>query len=282
MHVIFFGLLATSVLGVSSAQARDIRFMSFNIRYGTASDGENSWEYRKELVADTILARDPDVIGLQEVKTLQKSFLEHALRDYDSYGALDTNNESDGEYGLIFVKRGKLIVRNHGVWWLSESPEKPGSKAWGATKARITTWVAVVNSAGQEFLVFNTHWCHRSRQARENSARLTMNKIPELAGSDPFVLMGDLNSFETDDSYALLTHNDNNVSMIDTFRYAHPVRDEHEATVHGFKGTTLGSRIDFIFTDNPNSIIRSHILRTHERGRYPSDHYPIEADLRMD
>ena len=33
-------------------RAEPIRVMSFNIRYGTAKDGDNVWENRKDFVAD--------------------------------------------------------------------------------------------------------------------------------------------------------------------------------------------------------------------------------------
>ena len=41
-------------------------FMTFNIRYGLADDGENHWVRRKELVFDAIADHAADVIGLQE------------------------------------------------------------------------------------------------------------------------------------------------------------------------------------------------------------------------
>ncbi len=42
--------------------------MSFNIRYSTADDGNNSWEMRKALVLDRIKKFSADLIGIQDCR----------------------------------------------------------------------------------------------------------------------------------------------------------------------------------------------------------------------
>src|SRR5687767_10019712 len=67
---LFGGLLTTTparAAGEPAAEASPpLRVMSFNIRYGTAKDGEDRWEKRKALLLKTIRAFDPDVLGVQE------------------------------------------------------------------------------------------------------------------------------------------------------------------------------------------------------------------------
>ncbi|MBC8202864.1 MAG: endonuclease, partial [Planctomycetes bacterium] len=46
--------------------AEPITMMSFNIRYGTANDGKNSWEYRKDHVIETIRNEKPAALAIQE------------------------------------------------------------------------------------------------------------------------------------------------------------------------------------------------------------------------
>src|SRR5690348_511311 len=56
--------------------AEPIRVMTFNIRYGTAPDGENAWPKRRDLVVKVIKESDPDAIGLQEALRDQLDFLQ--------------------------------------------------------------------------------------------------------------------------------------------------------------------------------------------------------------
>ena len=54
-----------------SDPGKSIALMSFNIRYGTAADGDNYWGKRVHLVLEAILGQDPDVLGLQEALHFQ-------------------------------------------------------------------------------------------------------------------------------------------------------------------------------------------------------------------
>ena len=57
------------------------RVMSFNIRYGTAKDGENHWSKRKDFLIETINAFGPDLLGTQETLLDQ-----HTLKSLDASG----------------------------------------------------------------------------------------------------------------------------------------------------------------------------------------------------
>ena len=54
MKPILFSLFLIVSLGASNVMAGDIPVMSFNIRFGTAKDGDNAWPLRKDLVVETI------------------------------------------------------------------------------------------------------------------------------------------------------------------------------------------------------------------------------------
>ena len=57
-----------------------LKIMTFNIRYGQADDGDNSWPRRRDLVIARIRAHDPDLIGLQECRDdEQAAFVRAAL-----------------------------------------------------------------------------------------------------------------------------------------------------------------------------------------------------------
>src|SRR5688572_3528346 len=64
------------------ANAEDVRVMSFNIRYGTADDGENHWDQRREFLIETIREFDPDLLGTQETLGFQKEYIAEQLPEY--------------------------------------------------------------------------------------------------------------------------------------------------------------------------------------------------------
>ena len=64
-----------------------VKVMSFNVRYGTAKDGENHWDKRKEFLADTVKAFDPDLLGTQETVGFQRDFLAQKLPGYGVFAA---------------------------------------------------------------------------------------------------------------------------------------------------------------------------------------------------
>ena len=69
--------------------------------------------------------------------------------------------------------------------------------------------------------------------------------------------------------------------FLDTFRVLH--RDERDAgTFNGFKfGTTAGDKIDYVLAQPGTEVLRADILRDSRDDRYPSDHFPVVARLRL-
>ena len=65
----------------------ELRVMSFNIRYGTADDGEDGWLHRRERVAHVIRTFGPDLLGTQEGLDFQIRDLRERLAEYDCVGA---------------------------------------------------------------------------------------------------------------------------------------------------------------------------------------------------
>ena len=68
-------------------------------------------------------------------------------------------------------------------------------------------------------------------------------------------------------------------AWIDGYRQVHPTRDKEEATFNGFKGTRIGSRIDFVLHSRQFRTLTAEIDRSERNGHYPSDHYPVWAEL---
>jgi len=69
-----------------SSTTSSMKVMSFNIRFGTADDGPNSWEFRRDAVMEMLGASGAVVIGMQEVLASQLDEIRQVLPRYDFVG----------------------------------------------------------------------------------------------------------------------------------------------------------------------------------------------------
>lgn len=275
-------LLSLLAAGSASAAAPSapLRVMSFNIRYGTARDGENAWPRRTDLVFEVIQRVQPDLIGYQEVLDFQFDALAARFPELAAEGVGRDDGRRQGEFSSLAYRRDRFTRLAGGTFWLSETPDVPGSKSWDAALPRICTWVRLRETAtGRELLFANTHFDHRGQVARREAARVLGERLGPVAAGGPAILTGDLNVTEDTVAYRALLDPAGPLRWADAHRAVHPRREADEATFHGFKGTVAGSRIDFILHTAPFRATAAGIDRHARAGRYPSDHYPVNAVL---
>lgn len=269
------------------SQSTDVRIMTFNIRYGTANDGENHWEKRKDFLIETIKTFGPDLLGTQETLGFQRDYLAEKLKQYDVLGVGRDDGREGGEMMALYFKRNRFEKLDGGHFWLSETPDQVGSKSWDTSLPRMVTWVKLRDrrlSGSRPIVFLNTHFDHRGRQARLESARLIRRRVIELASHGPIVVTGDFNTGEGSEPYlALFEPDTNNKSpLVDAYRIVHPKRETNEGTFSNFTaGTNDGPRIDWIAVSREWSVISSTVDRTQRDGRLPSDHFPVTAVLRL-
>jgi endonuclease/exonuclease/phosphatase family metal-dependent hydrolase len=265
------------------AHAEDLRVMSFNIRYGTANDGENHWDKRKEFVVETVRTFHPDLLGTQETLGFQRDYLAEHLSGYEAVGVGRDHGDERGEMTAVLFRKERFEKLAVGHFWLSETPDVPGSKSWDTSLTRMVTWLKLKDlksTPPSEIYFFNTHFDHRGQLARQESARLIRKKIAELAGATPTIVTGDFNAGEGSPPYQALFTEDGPVNLLDTFRITHQQRSNSEGTFSAFKSTeTHGDRIDWIACTNHWTVKSAEIDRTERDGRTPSDHFPVTAVL---
>ncbi|MBU51903.1 MAG: hypothetical protein CL920_24700 [Deltaproteobacteria bacterium] len=261
-----------------------VKVMSLNIRYDNPHDGSNSWPHRKTLVCDVLRENAPDFIGLQEALKHQLEDIIHALEGYDGYGRSRRAYTEDDEWSPLCYdsKRWWLDQRQRGTFWLSDTPDHEGSQSWGSSLPRIVTWARFIEKQTNEGIyVYNTHFDHRSSEARLQSAKLLIQRIQSReCQHEPFLLMGDLNAGENTPPLRYLKGNEHTMPLVDTFREKHP--DERKAgTFGGWSGSKSGPKIDYILIDAhaQTTLHDAQIIYTSKDGRYPSDHFPITAEL---
>ena len=287
-----FGIVSFLGMALSSdIQAGDrntpIKVMSFNIRYGAANDGENSWKHRDYLVLETIQNYGPDLIGYQEALKFQVDFLKQNLKGYGFHGIGRDKGTEEGEYVPVMWKMDRFELVDSGHFWLSETPEIPGSVSWDSSLTRMLSWVVLRDKKAvgyQKELVFaNTHFDHRGNQARLESAKLIRQRAEEIMNDIPIILTGDFNTTEDLAPYAALCKAEgfNGKPLVDAFRVIHPEVSDNERSFGAWVGQRDGKRIDWILHTDDFVTLNAAINYTQEAGRYPSDHYPVEAIVRL-
>ncbi len=272
--------------GQADKQTLDVRVMSYNIRYGTAQDGENHWDKRKEFLVETIRAIGPDLLGTQETLGFQRDYLADKLAGYEVLGVGRDDGGATGEMTALYFKRDRFEKLDGGHFWLSETPDKPGSKSWDTSLTRMATWVKLRDRRqpkSRPIAFFNTHFDHRGQQARLESARLLRRRVIELAGQCRVIITGDFNAGEDSPPYRALFGAEGDIAspLRDTYRLLHPSRADNEGTFSNFKsGSNNGPRIDWIAISAEWKALEAKIDRAEREGRTPSDHFAVMAILR--
>jgi endonuclease/exonuclease/phosphatase family metal-dependent hydrolase len=259
--------------------------MSFNIRYGTARDGENAWGARRTMLFDVIREQNADLIGLQEALDSQITEIATAVPGYATVGVGRDDAGKAGELSAILFRSDRLRVAEAGTFWFSDTPAVPGSKSWGNNITRICTWARFIDRDGRGLWHFNVHLDHQSQPSRERSTELLRQRIEARAfPGEPVIISGDFNVGEANPAIVTLTGGrrpDTPAPFLDTFRVLHPQQEE-VGTFTGFKfGATSGEKIDYVLVQPGTEVLHAEIVRASRDSRYPSDHFPVVARVRL-
>ena len=268
---------------VQISDSNSLRMMTYNIRFDNPADGVHAWPNRKELVASVIRFHKADIIGVQEALEYQIQDLMELLPGYDWVG-VGRNEDGGGEFSAILYRSSVVAVKAAQTFWLSESPDEPGSKSWDSSLPRIATWAHFVTSSdGRELFVLNTHFDHRGEQARLESARLLKEQVSKLANGLPVIVMGDLNATSEQPPLVLLSDTplSDGRSLHDGFD--HSIQPHHgpASTWTGFTKIAADRRIDYIFASEDLPIHYHAILTDKLEDRYPSDHLPVLVEVEL-
>ncbi len=263
----------------------DVRVTSYNLRYGTAKDGENHWDKRKDFLAEAIKAANPDLLGTQETLGFQRDFVAGILPGHDVLAAGRDDGKEQGEMVAVYWRKERFEKLDGGHFWLSTTPEVAASKAWDTSLTRMATWVRLKDKTkeGKPVLWVNTHFDHVGKQARLESAKLIRERLLVLGKDCSLVLTGDFNAGEGSDPYQAMFGmlGETASPILDSLRVAHPQRGENEGTTTPFLSAPgKGARIDWIGVSPDWKVVAAEIGRPDREGRSASDHFPVHAVLR--
>lgn len=274
------GFVLSSVLFVflmNVFSQKPINVMSFNIRLNVASDGINAWPNRVEKVTSQIRFHDVEILGVQEALHNQMVDLQQHMKGYKFVGVGRDDGKTNGEYSAIFFDSTRFEDRRSGTFWLSKNPTVPGSKDWDAAITRVCSWVELRDrTAGKNapvFYFFNTHFDHIGVEARKQSAELIVQKIKEIAKTNPVILTGDFNTEPDNDPYRIMTAYLQDAKLISREKHFGP-----EGTFTGFAAMEKTDKpIDYIFVSKQVQVLKHATLAESWKGLFSSDHYPVFA-----
>ena len=250
-----------------------MRLLTFNLRFANPLDGPNHWEHRKELVVETILTLNPDLVGTQEGTVPQLDYLTAHL---PGFLPLVAHRQVDPtcQYPTIFYRQG-FEVRDSGEFWLSETPTVHRSLSWDSAFPRLVTY-GLFKEAGRDlwFYFSDTHLDHISSPARVNGARLIRAFFQDKP--EPLILVGDFN--EPPDGAVFQELAGPGTRLADTWRTLNPPGQD-PPTQHNFDGVIRGHRIDWILVSEPFRVTKAEVVEYNNAGRYPSDHFPYIVEV---
>lgn len=251
---------------------REIDIMSFNIRNDNMDDKSNRWSNRKEACITMLNQKQPTIFGIQEGLAHQVDFLKQNLSTYSSYGVGRNDGNNKGEFVSIFYKKDRFNLIDSGTFWLSSTPHIP-SVGWDAEIKRITSWVKLKDQkTGHIIFTFNTHFDHKGKQARKESAKLLVEKIKALTPDHASIfVLGDFNGLIRQSMF------DPILSYLNNSKKDAP-KSDRKKSYNGF-GKYYGlinRNIDFIFYKNAHAT-HYETIKTKYNIPYISDHYPILA-----
>ncbi|MGN2252504.1 endonuclease/exonuclease/phosphatase family protein [Frateuria sp. GZRe12] len=272
--------LASGMANAAASRApHDLRVMTFNVRYGTADDGINAWPRRRDLMVRVIRQEHPDIMGTQELLSPQGDYLQQHLPGYTWFGMGRNGNEIDengNEHMGVFYDSTRLQVLESGNFWLSQTPDKPGSIGAGLLMPRMVTWAKFHDRrSGKDFYYYDTHFPYRDGEeaeaTRERCAEQIRQRLAQLPGSVPVILTGDFNTTPDSRTHASLAE------VLRDARTSAPRREGPAGSFHDFTGHAT-RRIDWIlYRGLKADDVRT--ITTHEGKVYPSDHFPVVADF---
>lgn len=275
----------------TETEAGTFKVISFNLRHDAPLSRHNRWQERKALAAQLIKESGAVIIGVQELMPHMREDVEELLAgEYNVIGFgryYGVRRRGQDEHSDILIKTDAATLRYCKTFWLSKTPERYGSKAYFSFFPRICTVAEVtLAQSGQRIRVFNTHFDHICGPARNLGVRIILDYMARYNDQDPLpsILMGDLNAGFHSRPIRILRENLHNYEQIrlqDVYKSFDPSSITN--TFHHFSGKAKAGKspIDYIFVSEDFEVVESHIYTEGFDGRYPSDHYPLVATLRL-
>ena len=318
MKRIILCLLAFAAGVACAANGTALKVGTYNIRLQPGDKGTpNAWESRKADFLNLLRRLDLDAFGLQEVCPGQAEYITNNLPQYVLVGEHRNADRVSGEASPVLYRKDRFDALKCGTFWLSETPEVPGRKGWGAACPRVCSWMWLKDrKTGKTFCFANTHTDHISALARKEGMLLIIRRMHEFAPTGtPVIFTGDHNCRETEEPAQAVSQllknapylsetpptgpwrtftgwhwREKEYSTTDALKLAPHVRNARKGSPDadkrqngGYVWEDCGARIDYIYVSD-GIRVKSYATRDDPRPGtklYPSDHFPVTAVIEL-
>lgn len=273
---VFFLVILVPV-SAQSKKETPFNIITYNIRMNTQADKDNAWPLRKEKVFGLLRFHRADIFNVQEALPEQMDDLVAAFPEFDHVGVGRDDGKRLGEHMGVFYKKDRFEKLDDGMFWLSQTPDKPGF-GWDAVCNRTVTWIKLKDKITKKsFYILDTHFDHRGIKAREESAKMILDRIKTINRENlPLILTGDLNLVkESVPVQSILAQLKDAMDVTQSPHYG------PTGTSGGFDVKVLPRKIDYIFVNDGVTVLRHGHLSDSFGLFYPSDHLPALAEVRM-
>ncbi len=272
--LIDFGKIVLDGVPVKAEKAT--RVMSFNLR--CADDPEGSIDNRSQISVEIINQYAPDSFGIQEATPKWLRILDKEVGD--RYARVGQSRDFFGpfsEYNCVYYLKDKYNLLDSGTFWLSETPYKKYSVSYDSACRRIASWAVLEDKeTGKVYTHINTHLDHVLESTRDAQCKVLLAEMGKLQTQGTVVITGDFNTYSDGDVYASMTAGADDAAFT-------AENTDSGITYHNYgkKADEGQGAIDFIFLTKDTPVDTYKVIRDTVQGMYPSDHYPIVADIHI-
>lgn len=254
-----------------------MKIVSFNIRcpwVETQKSEINSFIHRAGMIYDKLRTERPEIVAFQEIREPTEQFLRRALSDIYDFNMFYRSENYDGEGLLLATLKGSVAVDGLERFWLSPTPNVPGSRFPEQSPCPRIAVIAECReiSSGRIVRVCNLHLDHISDEARVLGMQATLDRLEGLDAKRhlPTVILGDFNARPDSEPIALCHRSA--MGLVDT-------TSEIPITFHDYGNTER--KIDYIFgtEDLSEQVSAVGAWDDCHAGIYLSDHYPIFVEV---
>ena len=255
-----------------------ISIIDLNIRYVNNIDGINVWDNRKNKLIELLLNKKADIFFFQEITRIQSDFIDRYLSSIYEFVGEYRDSTDASEKCSICVNKLKYTIIHHGQFWLSSTPDVPGSNDFGNFFPRICTWATLKQIEGISLLFMNVHLDHVNLEAHLPCVRVLIEeelKIEQRFKDIHFVFIAGCFYCE---------ENAKEIKYIKDQGYTEIM---YENTFHGFTGIA-NNHWDYMFWKEKDGddieFKEAHVLKKEgtideSKNHYISDHFPVYAEF---
>jgi len=271
--------------GGGGRQPVTLKVMTYNILCSFC-DPKNydPWVDRLPYFGDVFARHDPDLIGVQELTPLGDEVNQVRVQA-PGYEAIYFAPPGEDSYpdALIFYRASRFTEVEHGEYWLSPTPDEPRSIGFVRFQfPRLVVWARLMDlEAGREIFFATTHFDNNA-PSQELSAPLVQERTAPFVADEPVILVGDFNSRPNSTAYGILTAD---AARGFVFQNAFDLTDWRIVTNQSPEPDyDVADRIDHIFLagDGVTWSATDWLADLTVYGpnqRYPSDHFPVVAEV---